>query len=45
MTILDRIIAQKEIEVKDLKAIYTFQSAKPMKRGLHYITASKGLKR
>lgn len=32
MTILDRIIAQKEIEVKDLKAIYAFKQQKPVKR-------------
>ncbi|VEF46885.1 Indole-3-glycerol-phosphate synthase, phosphoribosylanthranilate isomerase [Bacillus freudenreichii] len=32
MTILDRIIAQKEIEVNELKAIYGFKQQKPVKR-------------
>ena len=32
MTILDKIIAQKEIEVKELKAIYSFGQAKHNKK-------------
>lgn len=32
MTILDRIVAQKEIEVRELKAIYSYGKAKPQER-------------